>query len=62
MAEHDKVRARKGPLETIPILFVAQGGWNEPVGASDPVVVRDDGVAIDLDPVPLCFLLGRAFS
>ncbi len=56
MAEHDKVSARKGPLETIPILFVAQGGWNEPVGASDPVVVRDDGVAIDLDPLPLCFL------
>jgi hypothetical protein len=56
MAEQDKVRARKRPLETIPILFVAQGGRNEPVGASDLVVLRDDGIAIDLDRAALCFL------
>jgi hypothetical protein len=31
MAKHDKVRARKRPLETVPILFVAQGGRDEPV-------------------------------
>ena len=43
MAEHDKVRVRKRPLETIPILFVAQGGRNEPVCAGDPLVVRDNG-------------------
>jgi hypothetical protein len=59
VAEHDKVRARKRPLETIPILFVAQGGWDESVGASDPVVVRDDGVAFDLDRAALRFLWGE---
>src|SRR5580704_18456616 len=59
MAEHDKVRARKGPLETVPILFVAQRGRHEPVGASDPVVVRDDGIAIDLDRAALRFHWGE---
>jgi hypothetical protein len=58
-AEHDKVRVRKRPLETIPILFVAQRGRDEPVGASDPVVVRDDGIAIDLDRAALRLLWGE---
>ena len=47
--EHDKVRKLLRALVEFPVLFVAQRIGRQSVGAGDLVVVRDDGVAGDVE-------------
>src|SRR5271154_1030593 len=47
--EHNQARLILSPLVKLPVLFVAQRSRRHSVGAGDLVVVRDDGVAGDVE-------------
>ncbi len=47
--EYDEVRKLLRALVKLPVLFVAQRSRRQSVGAGDLVVVRDDGVAGDVE-------------